>query len=104
MTGRRTWTELRATRLSEPEVRQAYEAAQRAFQIGEEVRRLRTERGLSQQELAKRMGLSQSVVARLEAGGVEPRLSTLDRVASALDVELDIRFRAREHTLSGAAR
>jgi transcriptional regulator with XRE-family HTH domain len=64
----------------------------RAFQIGEEVRRLRSERGLSQQELAERMGVAQSVVARLEAGGVEPRVSTLDRVAQALGVELAIHF------------
>lgn len=63
-----------------------------AFQIGEEVRRLRIERGLSQQELAERMGLPQSVIARLEAGGVELRLSTLDRVAQVLGVELAVRF------------
>jgi ribosome-binding protein aMBF1 (putative translation factor) len=104
MTERRTWSELRETRLSEPEAQQAYETAKRAVQIGDEVRRLRMERGLSQNELAKRVGLSQSVVARLEAGGVEPRLSTLDRVARALDVELDVRFQAKDHTLSGSAR
>jgi transcriptional regulator with XRE-family HTH domain len=50
------------------------------------------ERGLSQRDLAKRMGLPQSVLARLEAGGVEPRLSTLDRVAQALGVELQVQF------------
>jgi len=92
MTRRRTWNELRAERLAEPEAQHAYWAAMRAFQIGEEVRRLRAERGLSQQELAQRMGVAQSVVARLEAGGVEPRLSTLDRVAQALGVELKVHF------------
>lgn len=91
---RRAWSELRAKRLATPEARQAYASAERAFRIGEEVRRLRLERGLSQQELAERIGLSQSVIARLEAGGVEPRLSTLDRVAEALGVELDVRFLA----------
>lgn len=100
---RRTWNELRAERLAAPEAQQAYDAAARAFRLGEEVRRLRIARGLSQQELAKRMGLPQSVVARLEAGGVEPRLSTLDRVAQALGVELEVQFRAeraREHAVS----
>jgi ribosome-binding protein aMBF1 (putative translation factor) len=94
MSGRRAWSDVRAERLTKPKARQAYQAAMRAFQIGEEVRRLRAERGLSQQQLAERMGVPQSVVARLEAGGVEPRLSTLDRVARALDVELDVHFRA----------
>ena len=48
------------------------------------------ERGLSQQELAERMGVPQSVVAPPEAGGVEPHLSTLDRVAEVLGVELEV--------------
>ena len=92
MSRRRAWSDVRADRLSEPEARQAYWAAMRGFHIGEEVRCLRTERGLSQRELAQRMGVAQSVVARLEGGGVEPRLSTLDRVAQALDVELEVHF------------
>ena len=52
------------------------------------------QRGLSQAELARRIGLSRSVIARLEAGGVEPRLTTLDRVAQALGVGLDVQFLA----------
>jgi HTH-type transcriptional regulator/antitoxin HipB len=89
---RRAWSELRADRLATPETRQAYCDAARAFGIGEEVRRLRIERGLSQQQLAERIGLPQSVIARLQAGGVEPRLSTLDRVAEALGAELEVHF------------
>ncbi len=99
----RAWSELRAERLAAPEAQQAYDAAARAFRLGEEVRRLRMTRGLSQQELAERVGLRQSVVARLEAGGAEPRLSTLDRVAQALGVELEVQFqaeRARERSAS----
>jgi HTH-type transcriptional regulator / antitoxin HipB len=92
MSRRRAWSEVRADRLTEPEARQAYWVAMRAFHIGEEIRRLRTECGLSQRQLAELLGVSQSVVARLEAGGVEPRLSTLDRVAKALGVELEVRF------------
>lgn len=100
---RRTWDDLRAERLAAPEAQQAYQAAARAFRLGEDVRRLRIARGMSQQELAARMDLPQSVVARLEAGGVEPRLSTLDRVAHALGVDLEVRFQgecAREHSVS----
>ena len=82
MSERRTWSEVRAERLSHPEARRAYDTAMRAFCLGEEVRRLRIQRGLSQQELGGAHGcLPESVVARLEAGGVEPRLRTLDRVA-----------------------
>ncbi len=43
----------------------------------------RTEAGLSQAELARRLGTTQSVVSRWERGDDEPRLSTLTRVLRA---------------------
>jgi len=53
----------------------------------------REELGLSQATVARRMGTTQSAVARLEAGGVDVRLSTIDRYAAALGLEarLDLR-------------
>ncbi|HVA03092.1 MAG TPA: helix-turn-helix transcriptional regulator [Acidimicrobiales bacterium] len=45
--------------------------------------------GLSQTEVAARMGTSQSAVARLEAGEADIRLSTLERYAAAVGIELD---------------
>jgi predicted transcriptional regulator len=44
----------------------------------------RLDSGLSQTELAARMGTSQSAVARLESGDLDARLSTLERYAAAL--------------------
>lgn len=46
--------------------------------------------GLSQTEIAARMGTSQSTIARLEAGEVDPRMSTLERYAEALGGRLDV--------------
>ena len=45
--------------------------------------------GLSQTEVAARMGTSQSAVARLEAGEADIRLSTLERYAAAVGMDLD---------------
>jgi len=89
-----TWQDVRSHRLASPTAREGYWQAQRAYFIGWEVRRLREAEGLSQRQLAERMGTTQSVIARLEAGGVEPSIKTLDRVALALGVGLDITFRA----------
>jgi len=50
----------------------------------EELRALRKRAGLTQAELAKRAGVSQSLIARIEAGTVNPRLSTLIKIYSAL--------------------
>ncbi|HET6212382.1 MAG TPA: helix-turn-helix transcriptional regulator, partial [Micromonosporaceae bacterium] len=44
--------------------------------------------GLSQTDVADRMGTSQPAVARLEAGGVDVRLSTLERYAAVVGVRL----------------
>lgn len=52
---------------------------------------LREEAGLTQGDVAARMGTSQPVIARLEAGGRDPRLSTLERYAGALGADLEVR-------------
>jgi transcriptional regulator with XRE-family HTH domain len=64
--------------------------------LDEVVRRLaerRQAQGLSQTEVAARMGTSQSAVARLESGGGDLRLSTLQRYAAALDAEVGFTVR-----------
>jgi len=52
--------------------------------------------GLSQTEVAARMGTSQSAVARLETGGVDVRLSTLERYADAVHRRLEVRLSGPE--------
>jgi HTH-type transcriptional regulator / antitoxin HipB len=63
------------------------------------VRELREARGLSQRQLAERMGTTQSVVGRLEAGGSRPTIVTLHRVAQALGLRLEVRF----HPIQGSS-
>ncbi len=61
--------------------------------LGQLIYDLRTEAGLSQRELAERMGTTQSVISRLEeGGGARNRLDTLARVATALDRHLIVSF------------
>ena len=61
--------------------------------LGQLIYDLRTEAGLSQRELAARMGTTQSVISRLEeGGGARNRIDTLARVATALDRHLVLSF------------
>ena len=50
----------------------------------EDLRERRTELGLTQSELAEQADVSQPLIARIEGGDVDPRLSTLRRIVSAL--------------------
>ena len=45
---------------------------------------------LTQAELAERAGLSRMTVQRLESGSLDPRLSTLQELARALDMQLQV--------------
>lgn len=61
--------------------------------LGQLIHDLRTLAGLSQRELAERMGTTQSVISRLEeGGGAKNRIDTLARVAEALGRHLVVSF------------
>lgn len=72
------------------------EMAERRRQIVASLVARRRTLGLSQTEVAARMGTSQSAVARLESGAADVRLTTLERYAAALGRRLDWQLRARE--------
>ena len=96
---RTTIKELKKRRLAQANTREraefdeTYAAAALAIRVGEQIRDARETTGLSQRDLAQRMGTSQAAIARLEAGGVGATLTTLQRAASALN--LDITFELR---------
>lgn len=81
-------------RIAEPGAEETYEAARLAFEPGAAVRELRLARGWSQAELASAAAMTQSAVARFEAGGMVPTLPVLGRIARALDADLTVRVAA----------
>lgn len=89
---RKSWTDVRGTRLRNPAARAGYEYARRAYELAERVRGLREASEMSQSELARRIGSTQPAIARLEAGGVAPSIETLERIAEALDLKLVVEF------------
>jgi transcriptional regulator with XRE-family HTH domain len=63
-----------------------------AFSLSDRLVYLRQRRNLTQIELAKAANISQSTIAQLESGKKEPSLSTLTKLAKALDVHIAIFF------------
>ena len=56
--------------------------------VGKQIQKLRELKGISQQDLAAKCNFEKSNMSRLEAGRVNPTLSTLEKVAKALDITL----------------
>lgn len=89
MTG---WDEVRGRRMAEPGAEAAYDATRRAFELGAMVRQMREQRGWTQTRLANAAGMTQSALARFEAGGTVPTLALLERIAQAFHAQLVVRF------------
>ena len=66
--------------------------AERRHALNGQLTTLRHQLGISQVEVAARMGTSQSAVARFEAGDLDVRLSTIERYAAALGGKLEWRI------------
>ena len=88
--------ELRAKALSNPEVKAAYDELGPEFTLLRQMLRARQKAGLSQAEVAQRMGTKAPAVTRLESslgnGKHSPTLATLQKYARAVGCELEIKI------------
>lgn len=85
------WTDAKAKRPAPTTETRA--GIEQDLALGQLIYDLRTAAGLSQRELAARMGTTQSVISRLEeGGGARNRIDTLARVATALNRHLVVSF------------
>ena len=62
------------------------------YGLPERLKYLRERRNLSQTELAKASQVSQSTIAQIESGRKDPSISTIKKIASALDVHIAVLF------------
>jgi len=81
-----------ATWRQESAYREAYEALEEEFALVRALIEARTKAGLTQTEVAQRMGTTQAVIARLEGGRVRPSTRTLERFAQATGTRIRISF------------
>ena len=89
------WKEHKKKLLEDPEFRKEYEALEPEYKLASTLIRLRLAKGLTQEQLAKLMNTKQESIARLESGGSLPSLSTVRKVADALDAEVEINLRPK---------
>jgi transcriptional regulator with XRE-family HTH domain len=82
--------------MKEPGFKEGYDALEEEFSLASMLIEARTRARLSQAELAKRMGTSQSTIARLESGTAKPSLSTLERFARATGTSVRVSLEPTE--------
>jgi DNA-binding XRE family transcriptional regulator len=63
-----------------------------ALQLGDQIARLGNRRGLTQAQLAEKVGVQEATIVRLERGNRIPSLSLLRRIAAALEAQVEPRF------------
>ena len=89
-----THKELKARALARPSVKAEHERLEEEFKFLDEFLKARSASGLTQADVAERIGTTQSAVARLEAGSGKhsPSLSTLRKYARALGCRVELRL------------
>ncbi|MDA8086464.1 MAG: helix-turn-helix transcriptional regulator [Nitrospiraceae bacterium] len=90
----RTLKEYIAEQMKDPEFKKAWDDLDPEFQVLKAMIKAREKTGVSQAELARRVGTRQSVISRLERGGFsKATLETIKKVADALDMTVEIKLR-----------
>ena len=84
--------QLRKKWQEDPEFRKVYDALGPEFAVARQLIAARNRAGLSQAEVARRMGTTQSSVARLESGQRLPAMSSIRKYASAIGHRLEVRL------------
>lgn len=89
-----THKQLRSKALENSEVKAEFDQLDDEFSLLEEFLKARAARGLTQAQVAKSIGTTQSAVARMESGRGKhsPSLATLSKYADALGCKLEVRL------------
>ena len=64
-----------------------------AVRLGQNLKKIRTKNGMSQGDIARALNVSRGYVSNIENGKLNPTLSTIVRLAEALDVSTDKLFK-----------
>ncbi len=89
------WREHKKQLMKDPEFRKEYDGMETEYKLAAMLIRLRLEKGLTQAQLAVLLDTKQESIARMESGNSLPSLSTVKRVADALDADLEINLRPK---------
>lgn len=86
------WETVKKELLSDPEVAKEYERLRPRYELISQLIGARIKKGLTQAQLAKKMGTKQSAIARVEGGNANPSIAFLEKLTQALGSKLTIQI------------
>ena len=86
----KTYKQFREEFFRDPVKRKAYESLEVEFKIHSALVKARIEKKLTQKQLASKLGIAQSALARFESGRTNPTLSFLQKITSGLGLKLTV--------------
>lgn len=78
--------------LRNPELKREYEKLAPRYSVISQLIAGRIKKGITQKELARQMGTTQSSIARLEGGDINPSLGFLEKIASVMGYKLSVQL------------
>lgn len=85
-----SWNNLKAELLKDPETYKEYKQLEPEYKIIAQIIKARINQGLTQKELADKIGTRQANISRLESGQYNPSIEFLKKIACGLNKELSI--------------
>ncbi|MBU0998038.1 helix-turn-helix domain-containing protein [Patescibacteria group bacterium] len=89
----KSWNSYKKELLKDKKVLKEFNRLEPRYQIISQLIETRTKKGITQKELAKRIGTKQSAIARVESGTVNPTITFLEKITNALESKLIIQIK-----------
>lgn len=84
------WEELERKLLSDPKVKKEYDLLAPRYAVISDLIAARIKKGMTQKDVAEKLGTKQSAIARLESGNINPSIEFLQKIAQVMGYKLDI--------------
>lgn len=88
----RKWEDLEKELLADPAVKREFDKLAPRYALISQVIAARIKKGITQKDLAEKMGTKQSAIARLESGNSNPSISFLEKLARVLGYKLTVKI------------
>lgn len=89
----KAWKKLREELLKDKGVKKEYDRLKPYYELVGQLVEARSKKGLTQKQLAEKIGTKQSAIARLESGNANPSLLFLEKIVGAMGYKLNIQIK-----------